>query len=451
MGLYSGSGVLPSGNPTCLGSAWWGRLGLLAVAIAAMPAPSRAQNYDTIPVRIQGRAERALRITVSSAMRDPAAFAESRDDVEKYFKQYYFPAMTRLDPEGLRELGDLREDLFKRYIRATSNPQAQSFLTDLSLRAATVLAKGNYSPQARYNATLILGNLDQQVAGSGVNAAPPIPLPAATAVLLDLLEQEDFDGVAVHPSVKLGALVGLERHARFGISPQHAERVTNALLEAIAQEAPPADVSRDVHQWMKCRAASALVWQHRQRPHTQTMNALIGLIGNEEFDLDNRTFVAGLLERMDFTQASGLDAAAVTRALGKLSQDVLKAESKLARDFQQNMLGNRNFDFRRRGRLGFGREADNSPKYERSRLYSRLKSIYDGGSQLIDGAIPEESKQQLQDLLDAMKKARLTTADKNSIDLDVAEQVIAAAQQVDQVVQGWNASGEAAPADEPAF
>ena len=227
---------------------------LVMLAIVFLPSPVWAQLYRDIEPKLTDRQAKAIQGQVSQAIRDPAGFGANAGAVTDYFTKYYFPKMTHTDAESLAELGDMREDLFRRYVRASPNEESQATLTDLSLRVATALSQGNYHPAVRYNGVLILGNLDQQIAGGRNNPTPPIPLPAATAVMLDLLEQDDFKGVKVHPSVRLGALVGLERHARFGIAPQHAARVTKAALDVIAQDNPPEEVAKDVHLWMKTRA-----------------------------------------------------------------------------------------------------------------------------------------------------------------------------------------------------
>ncbi len=443
MRVIPGTGVSPAGDIPRSRCVHCCALAFLTAALAVVAAPVWAQHYESKAPRIDERAAKGMQVTVSRAVRNSAGFGADEATVQDYFMKYYFPRMTGTTPEDLAELGQMRENLFRRFIRATPNTDTQRTLTGWSLKVATAVAQGNYHPAVRYNAALILGNLDQQIAGSGTNATPPAPLPEATAALLDLLEQDDFGGVAVHPSVKLGALVGLERHARFGIAPQYADRVTTAALEVIAEAAPPEDVSQDVHQWMKCQAASVLAWQHRHKPTAQVQAALNALMSDEAFDLENRSFVAGLLKRMDFTQATDLDAPAAITVLGKLSQDVLKAESKLARDYQKEMLGNTSTTSREYGARRFGGD-DNSPKFERRQLLSRLRSIYDAGNSLKDG-LPEKNKKQIEDLLDAMKSARLAAADKDATDLGVAEKVIEAAQAVELEIQGWNAG--AAPAD----
>lgn len=442
MRAFSQSGISPAGEffrSRCARSC---ACGLFAAIVALAGAPLWAQAHKVIKPRINDKAAKAMVREVNLAIRNPAGFGADETKVQDYFMKYYFPKMTGTAPEQLAELGDMRDDLFRRYIRATPNPQSQATLTGWALKVATALAQGNYHPAVRYNAALILGDLDQQIS-DGQN--PPVPLPAATVVLLDLLEQNDFDGVTVHPSVKMGALVGLERHARYGIAPEYADRLNKAALDVMAQDEPPEDVSKGIHQWMKYRAASVLAWQNRQKPDAKTMSTLNALMSDDAFDLDNRVYVAGLLERMEFQQAVDLDAPAVTSALGKLSQDVLKAESKLARDYQREIVGNRNIDFGRMRRGGL-RDVDNLPKYERRRLYNRLRNIFDADSQLLKADLPAGSKKQLEDLSEAMKPARLAAADKDSTDLDIAQAVIAASQAVDQLVQSWNAGGETAAA-----
>lgn len=443
------SGVSPRGDFSRSWCAKCGALALLSLTIAAVAAPAWAQRYKTIEPRINERAAKGMQVTVSRAIRNPAGLGADESAVNDYFMKYYFPRMTGTTPEILGDLGDMRENLFRRFIRATPNADTQRTLTAWSLKVATALTEGNYHPAVRYNAALILGNLDQQIAVTGTNAKPPVPLPDATAVMLDLLEQDDFGGVEVHPSVKMGALVGLERHARFGIAPQHADRVTKAALDVIAQAVPPEDVTQDVHQWMKCQAASVLAWQHRQKPSAQTLTALNALISNEEFDLENRCYVAGLLKRMDFTQAADLDAPVAMTALFTISQDVLQAESKLARDYQQEMLGNPGINMRSFRSQRYSRD-DDSPKFERRRLLSRLRSIYNAGNSLMDG-LAEINKQQIQSLLDAMKPARLAAADKDATDLGIAEKVIQADRAVDQLTQNWNAGTAPSAADDADF
>lgn len=422
---------------------------LTALAALWIVTPGWAQRFKQIAPRIPEREAQSMRRSVQSAVKDSASLGTNAQTVTDYFTKYYFPKMTSYDPEDLAELGDMRENLFRYYIRVSGNAETLATLNTLALKVATALAQGNYYPAVRYNAALILGNLDQQLASGGrSNPTPPIPLPAATAALLGLLEQDDFEGVKVHPSVRLGALVGLERHARFGIAPEHAQRVTKAALDVIAQAEPPEEVTQDAQDWMRCRAASVLANQFREKPNVEFQNTLNAMVTNEELDLDNRCYIAGLMKPVKYEQADGIDPKPVVAALAKLSQDVLKEEAKLARDYQKEILGDTGLGSRDlfRGR-SYGRGDAEEPKYERRQMLSRLKAIYDAGTSLNAG-VPEEMKTQMQALLDAMKPARDAARDKDAIDLDVAEKVIQAAQDVSQVINSWSQDAAPAEADE---
>ena len=410
---------------------------LVAGVLMVLATPVWAQRYRQINPKLDEREAKTMQRKVGQAVKDEAGLGANASVVNDYFAKYYFPMMTQADPDNLAKLGDRREKLFTQYIRVTANPDSLATLTTLAVKVGSAISKGNYHPAVRYNGALILGNLDQQIAGgTRQNPTPPIPLPAATAVMLELLEQEDFQGVKVHPSVRLGALIGLERHARFGIAPEHVQRVTKAALDVIAQENPAEEVSQDVHHWMKCRAASVLANLHREKPAAEVQVALNGLMADESLDLENRCFVAGLMQRLVYAQAEGVEPGAIVAVLGSLSQDVMQAEAELARDYQKEILGGGGFNrggFRGRGRAG----SDDEPKLERRQLLARLQAIYKGGGSLGEG-VTDDAKSRLQSLLDAMKPARLAARDKDSTEVDVANVVIQAAKDVDQIIQSWN-------------
>ena len=172
---------------------------------------------------------------------------------------------------------------------------------------------------------------------------------------------------------------------------------------------------------------------------------------DEKFGLENRCFIAGLMEMLDYTKAENVKPEPIVAALGSLSQDVLKAEGDLALEYQQEILGDsggfspRNM-FRGGGRAG----VDDGPKYERRQLLSRLKAIYDGGDSLGKGA-PDAVKSQIQDLLDAMKSVRSAARDKDITDLEIAESVLQAGQDVDQLIKSWNQAATPAEPVEDEF
>ncbi len=118
------NGIFGSGNS--LGgvffSSRYARFSALVVwATISVATPVWAQRYKTIAPRINERQARSMRGTIDRAVKDRAGLGANADAVKEYFTKYYFPKMTGTTPESLAELGDMRKNLFRWYIRATQN------------------------------------------------------------------------------------------------------------------------------------------------------------------------------------------------------------------------------------------------------------------------------------------------------------------------------------------
>ena len=305
-----------------------------------------------------------------------------------------------------------------------------------------MLSRGNYHPAVRYNAVLILGLLDQQYAGGRVKAKP-IVLSEATNGLLELLETNEFKGVKVHPSVKVGALEGLERHARFGIDAQYADRVTQASLAMLAQKPSDVDVDADVNNWMKCQAARVLVQQFKTGPSKEVHGALTQMIADDNMSLEDRCCVAGLLGKMTFPGEA--DVAVTLVPLGMLTQAVVAEGAEKAQEFEDLILGN-NPSGRRRS---YSRDEE-GPKLERRQLLSRLASINKGATSLTAG-LNDEEKQKLQGLTDLLLPVMKASGSPKELDLEVTAKVIQLSDTIADLVANWQPAAAVVEAAKPDF
>ena len=427
-----------------------GLVGVLTVAVTfvVFTGTISAQQYDTLQPKMQAKAAKQLASKVSAAMRNAATFqADGRDNIDRYFNTYYFPKMTQTNPGSLAELGDYREKLIK-LVRGSSVPAAQQHLTSVTRTATRALSRGNYHPAVRYNSVLVLGMLDQEYASSGGNATPPVVLPEATNDLLELLEQNEFKGVKVHPSVKVGALEGLERHIRFGLDAQYADRVTKVALAVLEQEPSALGVDADVNHWIQCQAARVLARQFAAGPDAAVHTALTKLIANEEMSLEDRCCVVGLLEKITYTAAGGADAAATVVPLGKLTKAVVAKGAEEAREFIDLELGANPGTIRRRS---FGnRRGNEGPKLERRRLLARLTMIDKGAKSLSDGLV-DEQKVKVQSLTELLSPVMEISKDRKSLDLDVAGDVIKLEDSIDNMIASWQPAATAEEAADDEF
>ena len=146
----------------CVGSPIGGWSGLSALLLLCLSTLASAQQYQADAVDDKAR---LLGPTAQNCVKDSSRYATDKERFTEYFTKYYFPAMTRFEPNDLAELGDMRYNLFIQYLWKAENEELQSDLTDIAFNAVSrIITDKKYHPAVRYNAILIVGMLDQQYA-----------------------------------------------------------------------------------------------------------------------------------------------------------------------------------------------------------------------------------------------------------------------------------------------
>jgi hypothetical protein len=425
-----------------------------------------AQGYKTLKPRVADNVAKQMEGKVSAILHQAAAPAGANQKaIDDFFLGYFFPKMTSLDAEQLGTLAESRKQLFMRYINGAKSQAARDQVIALTLKAVNAISAQQYHPAVRYNATLILGQLDQTPA---VGGAKPKPLPAATAALLERLEATDIQGVVVPSLVKMAALVGLERHTRMDVDPQFAERITTAALAVANRTEAPEDISKDVNNWMRTQAARVLANQSATGVSVQVHKVLADLIGNRDLSLDDRCKVAKMLRASMYNGVQGVNADEMATAIGNLAKAVLAEERKKAEEYRDEMAGGNQggfggggFDGGRggfgggrgggydggRGGFGFGGMpmVDTGPHYERRRFLDRVMAVHVAGEAVL-AAGSDELKQRMAELLTPLKDAADKAVDDSTTELALAREVVDLADQVNDIVNSWAANE--APADE---
>jgi len=439
---------------TQLGRSWRRCITAVAVLLACgwAASPAGAQNYKSLTPQIDAKQAKQLEVRVGAILRDTQApNPDALKALDEYFKGYYFIGMTNTDPLALGQLGETRVDLFRRYINAAKSPAARDHLIGLTLNTMTSIAKGPYHPAARYNAALIIGQLDQQ---AGVK-----PLPAATETLVSLLESDK-----VSTPVKSAALVGLQRHTALGVEPPLAERITAAALAMANRAEPPEDVTVRVYGWIKRQAAQVLANQFAKGITPPVHSAFVAMISDEKSDLDDRCDAAGLLVPTMYQNAQGIDAEAMMTALGRLAREVLEIESEDAEEYLEEVVAAGEFapaggGYGGEGRMGYGGRGGyggegggfgaleplepQGPHYEKRSMLERVRGIVAAADALNAGG-SDELKARLDEFSKTIAAAAQTIANDDTLELDVAEAVVNLAEDVDRMVMAWS------PAEEPA-
>jgi hypothetical protein len=443
-------------------SRWQSMLALAVVAVACCATRSaNAQNYRALKPTPAAEA-RALTGRVSTILRGAGnPSAEDLKVLDDYFMKYFFPSMTAYEPpEVLGQLGTSREWLFTRYINVAKSQAARDHLTSSTLKAMGAIAKGAYHPAVRYNAALIIGQLDQ---------ASGAPLPAATEILVSLLENDEFNKVPAPTALKVAAIIGLQRRID-GLEPAMAERVGKAATAIALRKEAPEDATPEVYGWVRKNAAKLLAAQVAKGMTPAVHQTMVTLISDKSIDLDDRCNIAQLLKPDMYKTAEGLDLDAMTVALGDLAKHVLTLEAKDAKKFEEEYFaggaafapgggGGAGMAMGRgggeMGRMGGGfggagmMPLETGPTYERRRMIDRLLAIADGASAVAAGGT-DESKAKLGQLVDALRGVAVASAAEDATLEEIAPAVQDLSVDVNKLVATWIPAGAADAADEPA-
>jgi hypothetical protein len=410
-----------------------------------------AQQFIQAPIKPDAA---KLKLAFENAVRNPAGIGAAQEDVDNYLRGYFFPSMTRTNPDALAEIANLRERLFKQYIGQAGNAATQEYIIGQAFTFARGMARNNFHPAVRYNAALILGDLASKVAD------PPVPLKQATEELLELTEQEHFNKIPVPESVKLGAVLGLERQTRYGIDPSFADRFTKAMIGVINSKTPE-DVDPAVHDWVRSTAALALANQYAKTPNREVQAALTSLISDGKANLDDRCLAAAGLARITYAPGADIDGKAATDAMGKLTLDVVNEAAKLAKEYQDEAVGGADLSGmgRRRGFGGYGGRGgfdgagfggggvEEGPKFEMRQLFNRLYNIAKGSGSLAKG-VSDEDKARLEELVTELRPVRDIMEDKGAVEINVTDKVIELKASLTNLIKSWGQPVAAAEAEE---
>ncbi len=346
---------------------------LLAVALVgaigffSVPACAQAGfKSDPVDQRHRRNGTRAKRFAKA-----PTSDAKDKADFGGYVLRYYLPLLTRPEPEALARLADLRYDFFRSFIWG-ADPSIQRVLTPRIFDKMTKIVRDRqYHPSVRYNAILMIGLLDTTYAN---DASATKPLPNANA-LLTAMVQQGVEKSAVPAPLLVGALIGLERHAKSwkGLPAQHRTATVDALLAVLAKEDLPQDISTKVQRWIKVIAVRGLANTGSLGEGAKIHKAFLALLVDENFRLNNRVQIVALLGEMGeaYKSAADIDQKETAQALLSLASAIAADEKQRAEDFENLSLstgGGRSFS-----------ELEGMPsEYQIRRLVMRLRSLQKG-------------------------------------------------------------------------
>ncbi len=301
------------------------KLVMLFVAAGAVlaAAPGLAQDDSAEALKALRSRKSALRRDVGTGIWREGRFNsnDQRAKLQEYFgvslQMMQVPAyQSEVAKERLLLMRELRS-LGNAASRDAFNVVVQYLVNELP----KIINEDKQPIHVRYNAMLMLGDLNAQEAPpTGLTHATP--LPQALNLLLAAYQNDQLP-----VALKVGALIGLQRHASLGIADKGAaDTLRAAMLKTYTEAQPPANVSPEAHTWIKIRAVEilgALGTTGTTPDSADVVAAILSTINDSNADILLRAESARALQSMNFTVPANLNTPLIARSLAKLVTDAL--------------------------------------------------------------------------------------------------------------------------------
>ena len=300
---------------------WNIALAVCAIVWVASPAGAQPKGEQPDPARPVQFNPSLSATDFNAALRSGSFAGVNQANFGAYVTDHLLAEMTKPHMKDL--LPEFREKLSKRLDASVPQGEVRDRFNDLA--RATIIKiinpRSNYEPVVKFNAVLLLGELDQ-VKGDPRNNQPPRPYSPAVSILRMIVEKEQLFSDAL----RVAALRGLMRHARAGIvDTGEVGKVQQAMGALFMQREPPPGRSADGHLWLRRRAADVLGELRNNGQGNSVANALVRLMGDAAEPIELRVAAARAVSRLDL---SGMRATPQSFAeeLAKLAVEAIESE-----------------------------------------------------------------------------------------------------------------------------
>ena len=261
-------------------------------------------------------------------------FPTNAESIEKFRAYYVGYGFKRLvDPRFLPKITDVRRE-FQRDLRDAKDVSGTSKDAFNELNALAfknlpfIIRNPKFHPSARYNATLILGDLNLKKAARDRQAIPlPDVLPKLTGILMQPNQL---------PAVRVAAMIGIERQAeairKYDTAVFEANRgiTISTMLKVLAEKEPRKGCSVDGNLWLRRQACEVLGELGDAGPGGTVAKALLATASDQEEPIWVRCAAARSIGQL--ADARSIDPKLASKTLSALAVDVCRHESQRATD-----------------------------------------------------------------------------------------------------------------------
>ena len=285
-------------------------LGLFVEKARAQSEPYRTVKSAIVDSKQVGAARRELRRVLSGG---GALSADDQKTLQNFYVRCIFAPMTQ--PSAQQSPEDYpkwRATVVKDLESVRNRPDVHRFIRDeLVVKYLRQLATKNYHPACRYNATLMLGLLNDVEARVN-NRVYPLPHAESRAFLIKLMDPRNKQPEVV----QLAALISLNRHAGLlRADGQTDNKMIPPLVKIIQSPLPENSLEHDTHYWKKKLAIDTL----GDIGLSGAAKTIGGVVSSQEAPLWVRCAAAESIGKLDYSSAQNLNSDELVKGLGQVA------------------------------------------------------------------------------------------------------------------------------------
>jgi hypothetical protein len=319
---------------------------------------------------------------------------QQQNDFDTFYKTYALPRWTQLDTLG--DLRNYRKELVNNLYQAKSG-EVHDHLSDMVLDYMSKLAKGNYHPAVRYNAMLMIGDLN------AVEGYSSTPLTKTLPILLSALNDDN----QIEP-VKVAALIGILRHVSAGVNDA---QIKNQIFTAMSRLAGEDDGGEAGRQWMRMQAMEILGLLGMPGNDNQVADALSRIVANAEAPSFMRCAAAETLGKLKYASGNGLNLVDLAKGLGQLMLKACQEELQSVKE-TNNPVSRRRLKARLdpaieglKGVLPLAKEPEKKYLEDLQTIFDELDRDLNKEPPKLKEDDPQKHDEEMQDYNDALKKS----------------------------------------------
>jgi hypothetical protein len=239
-----------------------------------------------------------------------------------WYQNYHFALMTQAS------MGDIdlqRLEFIKELTMICTDNSIHSHVVDqIAIPQMTAFLQENYHPVVKYNAMLIIGQLNSQVVLTNEGRTVPVPLPAALTFMVNAIQSG-----AETDAILLASWIGVLRHVRLNrlnqnIAGSDIVTIAGEAMKLLNQATPPANRSAAGHVWLQRRVIDvlAMIGQDDQK----ILPKILSIMRDEKAAMSLRLTAARALKYFNYSPSTQVPVESTSNALGTLIVRICRNE-----------------------------------------------------------------------------------------------------------------------------